>query len=261
MGDGKVTFETKCWQRDWEVLLQTDYLEKMIANCNFPFSTKRLLINNVDDINAVKRYADKAVKTGLIDEYVVVDELAEKVLKKLNLTKEELGKGYYYSIAELVGIYCCSTEYLVHFSSDTCLEKKWKNNFIRDGLNLFAENENVAVVNPMWNYKWHELENPNWDKSKTFHLGGGFSDQCYMIKAEEFNRDIYHFWHETGEQYPAYGGELFEKRCNAYLRVNKRMRAVHMKSSYWTENIRGLVEYKREHAFPRNLWHRIRYKI
>lgn len=196
MGDSRVTFETKCWQGDWEVLLKTDCLKKMIENCDFLFDKRRLLINNVEDVETVKEYANRAVDNGIIDEYVVVDEYAESVLNKYNLSREELGKGYYYSIAELVGIHCCDTDYLVHFSGDTCLERVWKHNFIRDGLRLFQDNKNVAVVNPLWNYSKERYN--NWDVTKTFHLGNGFSDQCYMIRAEEFDRNIYHFWHESG---------------------------------------------------------------
>lgn len=41
-----VTFETKCWEEDWEIILKTDYLKKQIENCNATFDKKRLFINN-----------------------------------------------------------------------------------------------------------------------------------------------------------------------------------------------------------------------
>ena len=254
-----ITFETKCWEQDWEILLKTDYLKKQIKNCNYPFTIRRLIINNVNDINEVKKYAEKAIKEGIIDEYIVAEEWANEVLNYFSLSREELGKGYYYSIAELTGIYVCSTDYLLHFSSDSRFE--YRNNFVADSINLLNEHFEISVCNPMWNYRYHDLRKPNWDESKHFHIGHGFSDQCYLIRLDEYKRDIYHFSHDTGAKYPEYGGELFEKRCNSYMRCNDRFRAVYMKGSYWTENLRGLEDYqKKEKRILHKLITRIRYR-
>ena len=44
-----VDFETKCWEEDWEYILKTNRLEKMIDLNDYKFSKKRLIINNVED--------------------------------------------------------------------------------------------------------------------------------------------------------------------------------------------------------------------
>ena len=41
-----VTFETKCWEQDWEVLLKTERLEQMIARNKFPFAERVLITNS-----------------------------------------------------------------------------------------------------------------------------------------------------------------------------------------------------------------------
>lgn len=153
----QITFETKCWQGDWEVLLKTNYLERQIKNCNADFAKKRLLINNVDNIDEVKRFADLAVEKRIIDEYVIVDDYAEEALDYFGLRKDDLGIGYYYSIAELVGIYVCDTKYLLHFSSDSYLQKSRNYNFVEDAVQLLNSNYEIAVVNPIWNYKYNEI--------------------------------------------------------------------------------------------------------
>ena len=58
-----VTFETKVWENDWKYILRGNYLQEMIAKCNYDFSSKRLFINNVNDIDKVKRIADQKVKS------------------------------------------------------------------------------------------------------------------------------------------------------------------------------------------------------
>jgi hypothetical protein len=46
-----VTFETKCYERDWELLLQTDRLQAMIARNCYPFAEKILYINNEKSVS------------------------------------------------------------------------------------------------------------------------------------------------------------------------------------------------------------------
>ena len=35
-----VTFETKCYENDWEFVLKTNYLDEMLRRCSFPFTHK-----------------------------------------------------------------------------------------------------------------------------------------------------------------------------------------------------------------------------
>ena len=114
-----ITFETKCYEKDWKFLFYEGYLEKKILNCNYKFDKKILYVNNVEDLDLVKKEADKLVSKSLIDSYYVVEEYADRALKYFNIEKESFKGGYYYSIAELTSIYLCDTEYLLHFSSDS----------------------------------------------------------------------------------------------------------------------------------------------
>src|SRR5574344_2438379 len=78
-----------------------------------------------------------------------------------------------------------------------------------------------------------------------YGLSYGFSDQCYLIRVDEFKRRIYNFKNEASERYPKYGGELFEKRVDAYLRDNRRLRAIDFKANYISLNIKNIEEYKK----------------
>lgn len=44
-----VTFETKCWEKDYKLILDTPHLENMIKNCNYQFGSRQLIVNNVDN--------------------------------------------------------------------------------------------------------------------------------------------------------------------------------------------------------------------
>ncbi len=117
-----ITFETKCWEKDWRYLLKTNIIKKNIARNNYPFEKKVLMINNVLNYKIVTRAADKLISNGILTDYFLVDDYADKTLEFFNLTKEDLGNGYYYSISELVSIFLCTTKYLLHYSSDSILK-------------------------------------------------------------------------------------------------------------------------------------------
>ncbi len=114
-----VTFETKCWEKDYKLMLETPHLKNMIQNCNCNFMERHVVVNNVDNKSKVREDCQKLVENGIIDTYYFADEYADEVLKEYDISKDSFAGGYYYSIAELVGIFCCKTKYLLHFSSDS----------------------------------------------------------------------------------------------------------------------------------------------
>lgn len=34
------TFETKCWENDYKLMLNTNHIEKVIRNCNYNFKKR-----------------------------------------------------------------------------------------------------------------------------------------------------------------------------------------------------------------------------
>jgi hypothetical protein len=234
-----ITFETKCYENDWEYLLRTDRLKRAVALCNYPFDRVVLYINNVNYPRKVGEYAERLVRSGVIDEVIHVSEHAEETLDAFGCTRDSFVGGYYYSIAEMVGIHLCSTDYLLHFSSDTIMAngEEW----IRSAIEKMEENDRIIVANPTWNDKSHRAEEESVAEDEKFYIGNGFSDQCYLIAPARFRSPIYNEKNEISERnYPKYGGESFEKRVNAYMRNHGYVRVTSKKASYRHEN------------FPRN---------
>lgn len=230
-----ITFETKCWEGDWKYLLKEGYLEMMIRNCTYPFDSKVLYINNVTNRQEVESFAQEKISQGTIDKYVVVEDYADEALQFFNLHKDDFKGGYYYSIAELVSIYLCKTDLLLHFSSDAHLEEnnqKW----VEKAIKLLAESNDYFVANPVWNHNFEEAKSESISETEDNYIGYGFSDQCYMIRTADFKKPIYSEINPTSERYPKYGGELFEKRVDAYMRNHKLLRATSKTASYIHEN-------------------------
>ncbi|MFB7140976.1 hypothetical protein ACFCYN_15100 [Gottfriedia sp. NPDC056225] len=234
MQPNQVTFETKCYEKDWRILLKTDRLEKMIDYNQFQFKEKILYINNVENVNEVSKYADILVARDVLTSYVVVEDFSREALNFFEIDKDSFKGGYYYSISELVSIYLCNTEYLLHFSSDSILERPF--NWIESSILKFQEDERIKVANPIWNGNIIEAIQESIDEDVNFYIGHGFSDQCYFIRTKDFKNKIYNEKNAVSERYPIYGGELFEKRVDAWMRNNHFKRITYKYGNYIHQN-------------------------
>ena len=235
MGNKTVTFETKCYENDWDLLLKTKRLEKMISYCNYAFDKKILFINNVNDLNKVKHHADQCIKKGIIDEYYVVDEFANEALSFFGIEKDSFKGGYYYSIAELTGIYLSKTDYLLNFSSDSIMRKN-SANWVHEAIKLMEKDENLFVANPLWNNNFDGAKNRSLYEDDQFFYGYGFSDQCYLIKTADFRRQIYSEYNNASNRYPEHGSESFEKKVDSYMRNHSLLRLTNKDCTYFHNN-------------------------
>ena len=247
------TFETKCWENDYKLMLNTDHIEKMIRNCNYNFKRKQVIINNVKDETIVCNLAQNLKDRGVIDEYYVSSQYADESIRKFDVADKFRGGGYNYSISEIVDILKCETKYLLHFSSDSYIAKEFaESTWIAEAIDIMEHNESIIVANPTWNdcihrsrnpfgrhrYNWSEAESESFKRIGNFYLGQGFSDQCYLINTNVFKNKIYNFTHPDSERYPKYGGELFEKKCDAFMRTNNKYRITSTTTGYVSNNIK-----------------------
>lgn len=231
-----ITLETKVWENDWELILKTSRLKELVNRCKHQFDKKILYINNVKDSLEVESYAQRWIDKGVIDQFVHVHKHADAALAFFNLSKEKLGKGYYYSIAELVSIYLTETTHLLHFSSDAIPEKNIPLNWLNQGIQVLQENPQVKVFNLTWDKKYNEAQNESVSEDSNAFLGYGFSDQMYLIRTADFKAPIYEEVNAASERYPSYGGELFEKRVDSWMRNHQFLRATYKHGSYLHKN-------------------------
>lgn len=232
-----LTVETKVWEGDWEYLLKTNLLNRLYKSCHYPSLSKLLYINNVNDIGAVKFYAQKLIESRIIDEFIVVNDYADEALDYFALKKEDLGVGYIYSISELVSIYLTKTDYLLHFSSDTTIPNKFNDTlWLNKLINVLEKYPNVMVSNLSWDYKFKEVRKESIFEDEDFFFGYGFSDQMYLIRTLDFQKKIYLENHHASNRYPKYGGDLFEKRIDSWMRNHNYLRATLKNVSYTHKN-------------------------
>lgn len=249
---GELTFDTKVWEQDYEVVLDPDRMRESIARNQFTFATRRVVINNVRHPRRVLAMARRLVALDIIDDVVLVDDYAVETLAYFGLTRESFGAGYVYSIAELVALYLSTTEYLLHFSGDTVLDKPM--DWIPPTLDLMRRRDDVVAANVVWNQDYAAVRSSAFDSDGDHFISYGFSDQMYLVRTDPFRTRIYEETNSASARYPAYGGELFEKRVDSWMRNHERLRATWSLGSYTHSNIRRLEGRARlRHGLGRGL--------
>ncbi len=219
-----VTFVTNCWEKDYDLILCSPYLMKNIKNNCYDFVERWVIVNNVNDRVKVENICNRLCSKGLITAYFFSDDFADMVLSSLGIEKSSFRGGYYYSIAELVSIYLCKTEYLLFYKGDCFLP--YPVNWIDESINLLERDNTVLVCNPLWNFRHDEVKKESFDENDKFWFSFGFSDQCFLIRTRDFKRKIYNESNDVSLRFPSYGGECFEKRVDSYMRNHGLCRGV-----------------------------------
>lgn len=227
-----ITFETKVWEGDWRIVLKTGRLKKIIKSLNCRFAEKVLYINNVKNRDVVEKEAQKQVKSGVVTSYVFVEDHAEGTLKHFGMTKDDFKGGYFYSIQELTGILLCKTKYLLHMTGDAIVSNR--ESWINESAALMEKDPCIFAANP--NGDPQDVAENLVEEEGDFYKGYGFSDQCYLIRAADFQKNIYTEAHPASSRYPVYGGELFEKRVDSYMRNHGLYRLTSKKALYKHQN-------------------------
>jgi len=196
-----VTFATKCYEKDWTKFLSGAFERKLP---NYPFKDCILYLNNGVPLNV-------DFKCNTSDVIPKIDE----VLEFFKLNDLDFKGGLFYSIAELTAIYECKTKYLCWVQGDTILTTD--NNFVKQSIKILESEEDVSVVSPLSSVNtWH-------DDNKKDHF---FSDQCFIVRTEEFKKSIYN--HDTPilNEYPSYAGVTFERLVGRYLHNTGKFRQI-----------------------------------
>lgn len=235
-----VSFFTICYEGDWERILKENRLERIIRQCNYDFSEKGLIINNVKDRPTVEQYAKEAVKNGIIDVYYFSEDYSDEILTKFSITRNsfklDFYDGYYYSIGPLTAVYLAKGKYLLYLTGD-CLIEPQSVAWIDESVERMENDKNIFVasargVDTNIECTWYASK-----EDDSFFYTHGFSDQCFMVEPRRLHGDIYNNYHYYTERYPVYGGHLFEKRVNSYMCVNQLDRIVKKGAFYSHEKL------------------------
>lgn len=241
IGKMKVSFFTNCYEADWEALLCTGRLAEMIDRCNYQFSFRGLIINNVSKPDLVKAWAEKAIEEKVIDAYYFSADYSDLVLDSFKITRRsfrlDFFDGYWYSMGPLTALYVCPTPWLLYFTCDCMINRDATSNWIDEAMLIMQSDPCVACATPMWDYKPKDLVFPAYDQNQEWVIAPGFSDQVFLVSTARFRQPIYGYYHPSCDGFPVYAGNLFERRVNGFLHTKSLVRIVHLTISYSHEKL------------------------
>ena len=248
----KVTFETKCWEHDWRRILEGERLRLLSERNAYPFSEKNLMINNVKKPSVVSKHAERAIQQGWLTKYIIVEEHAAEALDFFSISRESLGVGYPYSIAELVGIFLCRSDFLLHFAGDCIPATTY--DWVSKAMRLMSQGSRVKVCNLSWDENNDGAKNESTRKRMILPRSWFFRSML-LVRTEEFRQRIYNESHPASARYPKYGGELFERRVDSWMQNHGHLRATYKHGHYIHKNW-PLPPLARLHRKLRKTWSR-----
>jgi hypothetical protein len=211
-----VLFATKCWEGDWLKMASGGFKRK-VDSLQYPFDATLLVINNVKDEEAVKNSLE-GVSTYLLS----VSEALQGILSSFNLKETDFIEpktgvnGFLYAIGELAAVYGSKGyDYLCYLQGDCLLHPS--TNFVEEAIAVLEKNPNIAIVSP-----YSEVN--TWADDKD--LDQKCSDQCFVVRVNEFLSPIYSYMEPYQPEYPEYGGRSFEYMVGQYLINTNRWRMI-----------------------------------
>jgi len=239
-----VTFETQCWENDYDYLLNIDHLKTIIANCNFPFTKRQVIINKVYSRKKAIALAEACKRAGVIDAYYFAEDYINQALQHFQIDPKSFHGGYYYSRCQLVGLYLADTDYVLHFTTDSSITEPTTANWIAEATALMDQYPKYVCANPSWvisqggiTFGADGAKQEADSELDHWYVGYGFSDNCYLVPTKLFKQPIYNEHHPDSARYPIYAGECFEKRVDSYMRNHQLLRLSYKTLWYSHKNL------------------------
>lgn len=234
----RITFATSCWERDWRrVLLDPDYLAtRQIGNLQFSFAEKLLVINNVKNLDVVKKAAQEKVDQKILTSYVV----AQTIPPVFQFDRSHFNDWQYYNaLSPFTAIYECQSEYLLYLTGDVYLKEPV--DWIPKALRYMQKNPQMKVANLTWNDNYEEAKKESAFRTWNFFVAeAGFSDQMFLVRKEDFCAPIYGEVRSDTDHYPKGGnlkGGIWEARVFSYMKNHHWRRITFRRGSYTHENV------------------------
>lgn len=225
-----ISFATSVWEKTYQTFLSPSGLRVQYDKIAYPFKTKLIIINNVEDKEGVKKLIQKNYPDF---DYICVEDMEEEVLLYFEISKRELilDNAYWYTIQHLTRCYMSTTPYFFSLSED-CSMAGISNDWIDESIDIMEDADNIICAMPSWEKSMYGPSAEAVAQIGNFYLASGFTDQVCLGKTEVFKEPIYFFTHPDSERYPSYAGNCFEKRINSYMKTNHKYRLISKKEYY-----------------------------
>lgn len=234
-----ITLNTTIWEEDFDQVLDE---KSWFLNFQHPIVTeKTLVINNIEN-RSKSRLLEKIARATQNQKIniVFVDDAKKEAKKFFNLKIDESTLGYYYTIQYFVSILKCTQPYIFNVSADC--DVYFEEDYLKDSIEVLRNNIKAITTTLPWStdpfvgineqdamFKMFKEEKTTLDN---FYYSCGFSDQVFIGDIGKLKNIDYTLIHPSATQFPAYGGDCFEKRLCSYFLREHAYRLIYKKYHY-----------------------------
>jgi len=221
-GSADVTLVVNTFERTYRTVLTPAFFAQIAHDCQRQFEKVTVLINNVNDPDAVRELANGLCRDGVISSYVTVaDELAT-CLARVKLRDADLGRLPHYSDCFIVAPFVVDTEYLLYWDADVRLltPAPW----VDEAMSLLASNPTLWVASPQPSEREYSQVAR---RSAGVLYDYGFSDQLFLVRTHDFRQPLYGELAPASLRFPlSHVTYTAEQRVDSYMRNRGLQRAL-----------------------------------
>jgi hypothetical protein len=243
------------FERSYRKVLVPGFFPALEADNARSFACRTAIINNVDDRADAQRRAEALLAAGEIDRYIFVADRLDRALERCGLTRADLEPIPWFTDFALVAATLDGPDWMLVNDADVRL--RTPTDWVTPAIELMQRDPRIMVANPNWPVD--NLADFTLEVAGPFHIGQGFTDQCFLSRRRDLGRPIYKQRCLSLRRYPlSHIGAIFEARVDAYMRHAGRLRAtyrdvvydheVEMGTSWPARSLRERAGEARNHA-------------
>ncbi|SDB79868.1 hypothetical protein GA0111570_101139 [Raineyella antarctica] len=226
-----VEFVINCFERNIDLVTAPGFLSAAVAQHDYGFQLRTLLVNNVQDRGRAEVLAQGAVERGEVDRYFFVEDLLERALTSSGFREADFGRFLHWSDCCLVALILEGPDLLCYADVDLGFAEPY--DWITPALDVMARDARVAVGNPTWAMPdgGSTVAIEADEAGPGYFLGYGFTDQIFLVRrsllAGSLRRRPVPQWLDcpVSTRFPGAAlGLFFEQLVDSFLRRHHLMR-------------------------------------
>jgi hypothetical protein len=226
-----VDLVVNCWARNVDKVLGAGFFPGIEDQNRRRFARRVALVNNVPDVVEARARAERLRADGEIDDYIVVADEIDAALRRLGLSRSDLGRIPHYTDFLLVALCDSGSEWMLHWDADISLPQPA--NWVDPAIALMQRDRRILVANPNWHRSGSDARAEALAEAEGFAIGYGFSDQVFLARRTDLLSASYRRRCPAALRYPlAHIAPIFEQRIDAYMRTERRSRATYLAATY-----------------------------
>lgn len=226
-----VELSVTVWERTWRNTLQPSFFAEIERSVRRTFDRTVVVINNVDDLAAVRKRCHLLMRAGVVDDFVVVAEALPGALRQVGLSPRKLEPLPHYTDHFLVKLCHAGPRWLVHWDTDVVLTIA--GDWITPSINYLSTHAGSVVAMPGWMDET-SMSSTTLRHDGPFNVCYGFSDHIFLVERSRLARPIYrHVSPASWSAYPtSHLTPIFEQRIDAWMRRHRHKLVVYRHVRY-----------------------------